>query len=95
MGKLLSWVVLAIAGWLAWRLVGVVQRKLEAARRQGEAPSSSRSGPGPGGRGSALRDERIVPCAHCGVHFPASEAVERGGRLYCCPEHRDADDSAA
>jgi uncharacterized protein len=97
MGKLLSWVVLAIAGWLAWRLVGVVQRKLEAARREAAERGAAGQGPGAGaGReGAALRDERIVPCAHCGVHFPASEAVERGGRLYCCPEHRDADERAA
>lgn len=34
----------------------------------------------------------IVPCAHCGVHLPRSEALagpEHGrGQLFCCTEHR-------
>ncbi len=94
MGKLLSWVFIGVAGWLAWRLTGLVQRKLDAARRHDGLRSASGEAPG-ARRASALRDERIVPCAHCGVHFPASEALGRGDRLYCCPEHRDADRSAA
>lgn len=85
MGKVLSWVLMALVGYLAWRLVGVIQRKAEAARRAGAAGESAAQA----GR-KAVRDERIVPCAHCGVHFPASEAVEDGGRLYCSPAHRDA-----
>lgn len=103
MGKILSWVILAIAGWLAWRLAAVIKRKAEALRREGEAGGAGttrRDGAAgtdgsPHADGRALRDERIVPCAHCGVHFPASEAVSRDGRLYCCPEHRDADARAA
>lgn len=92
MGKILSWVLMALVGYLAWRLVGVIQRKAELARRarQGDAGAAE---PGQGAR-KALRDERIVPCAHCGVHFPASEAVEDGGRFYCSPAHRDADRAA-
>jgi len=92
MGKILSWVLMAFVGFLAWRLIGVLQRKSEAARRARSGGSS------PGGPDSvdrkALADERIVPCAHCGVHFPASEAVEEGGRHYCCDAHRDADRAA-
>ena len=44
--------------------------------------------PGAGGPGAA---ERMVDCARCGVHLPASESV-RGpdGRDYCCAEHRAA-----
>ena len=92
MGKILSWVLMALVGYLAWRLVGVIQRKAEAARRarQGDAGAAE---PGQGAR-KAIRDERIVPCAHCGVHFPASEAVEEGGRFYCSAAHRDADRAA-
>jgi uncharacterized protein len=26
-------------------------------------------------------------CAHCGVYFPASEAVRADGRDYCSPGH--------
>jgi uncharacterized protein len=97
MGKILSWVLMALVGYLAWRLVGVIQRKAEVARRarQGSegAAGSGAAGAGQGGRKS-IRDERIVPCAHCGVHFPASEAVEADGRFYCSAAHRDADRAA-
>lgn len=32
--------------------------------------------------------ERMVACAHCGVHLPESEAVAGDGRHFCCDEHR-------
>lgn len=28
-------------------------------------------------------------CTHCGVHFPASEAVMADGGVYCSVAHRD------
>jgi uncharacterized protein len=31
--------------------------------------------------------ETMTQCAHCGVHFPASEAVHADGRDYCSPGH--------
>lgn len=32
--------------------------------------------------------ERMVTCAHCGVHLPESEAVNGGGQIYCSEAHR-------
>jgi uncharacterized protein len=32
--------------------------------------------------------EAMVPCAHCGVNVPRSEALEGAGRLFCSEEHR-------
>lgn len=32
--------------------------------------------------------ELMVQCAHCGVHFPASEAVSQDGMSFCSEEHR-------
>ena len=32
--------------------------------------------------------EAMVPCAHCGVNLPRSEALEAGGRFFCSEEHR-------
>jgi uncharacterized protein len=29
----------------------------------------------------------MAQCAHCGVHFPASEAVRADGLDYCSPAH--------
>lgn len=31
--------------------------------------------------------ESMVSCAHCHVHFPASEAVRADGQDYCSPAH--------
>lgn len=31
--------------------------------------------------------EKMLQCAHCGVHFPASENVPANGRDYCCAAH--------
>ena len=32
--------------------------------------------------------EQMVPCAHCRVNLPRSEATEAAGRFYCSEEHR-------
>ncbi|WP_460838033.1 PP0621 family protein [Noviherbaspirillum agri] len=33
--------------------------------------------------------EPMLPCTHCGVHFPASEAVtSSSGAVFCTQEHR-------
>jgi len=40
---------------------------------------------------SARRDptpEKMVTCAHCGVHLPESEGVAEGDRVYCSEAHR-------
>jgi uncharacterized protein len=34
--------------------------------------------------------ESMVPCAHCGVNVPRSEALEGAGRFFCSEEHRRA-----
>ena len=31
--------------------------------------------------------ESMAKCAHCGVYFPASEAVRADGLDYCSPAH--------
>ncbi len=33
------------------------------------------------------QSQDMVRCAHCGVHIPKSESIERDGRTYCCIEH--------
>lgn len=58
-------------------------------RGKPRAPSSPRSGPDQAG--PAARADRIVPCAHCGVHLPLKEALcDIGGRTYCSDGHRNA-----
>lgn len=31
--------------------------------------------------------EQMVSCEKCGVYVPASEAIVRRGKVYCCEEH--------
>ncbi len=32
----------------------------------------------------------MVPCAHCGVHLPANDAVKGSAGVYCSAAHRQA-----
>lgn len=32
--------------------------------------------------------ERMVPCSHCGINLPESEALTAGERYFCSDEHR-------
>lgn len=51
--------------------------------------SGRRTGSPPGGGAKRSRPaERMVECAHCGVHLPESEAVKQADRYFCCDEHR-------
>jgi uncharacterized protein len=36
------------------------------------------------------RTEEMVQCAHCGVHFPRSEALQSNDLYFCSKEHRDS-----
>lgn len=48
-------------------------------------------GPGGSGRGRRSRGgapERVLPCAHCGIHVPESEGVHADEAFYCCDDHR-------
>ena len=73
-GRLLLFLVL---GFLAWWIL----RPRKAAPPPGAARASRPAGAAP---------EAMVDCAHCGLHFPASEAVRDGARVFCCSAHRDA-----
>ncbi len=89
MGKLLFWLVLIAAGYLALRLVAISQRRREAARRAAQDPARGAAA-GPDGA-DRIGGEMMVRCAHCGVFLPASDAFVDGGRSYCDRDHRDAD----
>jgi len=76
LGRVLLW---AILGFVAWWM-------LRPNRRAAPPPrGAARGRPAPG-----AAPEAMVDCAACGLHFPASEAVRDGARLYCCGAHREA-----
>lgn len=47
------------------------------------------SGPNPARRREAA-PEKMLRCAHCGVHLPESEGIGEDDRFYCCEAHRVA-----
>lgn len=77
MSRFLFWLALAIL------VVAAIRSKLRAiARSQDKRPD------GPAARApQPPAAEAMACCAHCGLHFPASEAVRADGLDYCCPAH--------
>ena len=65
---------------LVWLLFGSSRRR-DKARRQAD-PAASAARP-------AAQVEGMVACAHCGVHLPASAALQVQGHTYCSAAHRD------
>jgi uncharacterized protein len=58
-----------------WLVLGFVRTAL-ARRRQGKKPGSG--------------VDKMVPCAHCGVHIPAAQALFQDDKPYCSEAHRRA-----
>jgi len=87
MTRLLFWIALIIL------VVMAVRSKLRAAvaargyhPQDGEGmPSGGAARPQPQPR--VEESERMTSCAHCGIYFPASEAVHEGGHDYCSQAH--------
>lgn len=86
MTRLLFWIALIIL------VVMAVRSKLRAAvAARGFDPHAGQGGtPAGGGTRAQPRveeSERMTNCAHCGIYFPASEAVHEGGQNYCSQAH--------
>ena len=86
MTRLLFWIALVIL------VVAAIRSKLRAAMTRAQGPAT---GPAPASAGgdtkawSRVEDqsETMLCCAHCGIYFPASEAVRDDGRDYCGTAH--------
>ena len=72
MGRVLFFVLLGIAVYVAFRFLRVAQRRTDGAA----------------GGDSAGASEPMISCAHCGLNVPRSEAVAADGRWYCSESHR-------
>ena len=85
MGALLKYLLLALV--VLWLLYSpAVRGRLRGQSRHkgdGGKPTKATQPAKP------VQADRIEPCAHCGVHLPASEALhDIGGRVYCSEAHR-------
>ncbi|MDB5822726.1 MAG: hypothetical protein JWR21_1430 [Herminiimonas sp.] len=77
--KLLVWIAVAVIFGL-WLL----QKKRSRSVSGGERPEDA----GKRRQPALVEPERMLPCARCGVHVPASEALLAGDEAYCCIEHK-------
>lgn len=87
MNKLLFWAIVIGVGLLLWKMFSAKARGDGRDGRSGDGPGASAGGKRPGKRASA---ELMLECEHCGVHVPASEAVQLEGHAFCSKAHRDA-----
>jgi uncharacterized protein len=70
-------------------LIGLIRASLS---RRSKPPGTAT--PVNPGRQRTEQPQRMVQCAHCGVHLPESEAVTGRLGLYCSTEHRQAHEGA-
>ena len=77
MSRIVFWVVLIVVIGFA------IRAKLKAAIRRAETHVPP---PRPAAHSTAVI-ENMTSCAHCGLHFPASEAVRVEDQDYCSPAH--------
>ncbi|MBI1889999.1 MAG: hypothetical protein HYS18_05080 [Burkholderiales bacterium] len=76
--KVLIWLAIAalIVAWVA------------RSKKKSSQVSASRSA----AARDSTRGEKMLQCRHCGVHFPASDAVlDANGAAFCSDEHRRRD----
>jgi uncharacterized protein len=76
MSRLLFWLALAVL------VVMAIRSKL---RGSGFKPPHASRQSKPTQQPPAV--ESMTSCAHCGLYFPASEAIRADGLDYCCPAH--------
>lgn len=81
MSRLLFWLALAVL------VVFALRAKIRAARARVDRAGGSAAPSGPASPSPSPTIESMTSCAHCGLYFPASEAVRADGLDYCCPAH--------
>ncbi len=83
MTKALLVLVVLFLGWTLWK-------KRHRSRQVPPRGDGGRSDMG-GEADERTRDtalvEAMVPCAVCGLHVPAGEALTDGAHAYCSPDH--------
>lgn len=78
--RIVAWIVLIGLAWWAFR------DRTSSGRRKMRGTAGRA-----GDRAAIAPPERMLDCARCGLHLPASEALrDSAGQPYCCEEHRAA-----
>ncbi len=87
MGRILFFVLLAVAIWVAWTLGR--RTRLNESEREELNRLRAQNHPKYRQDVSLASETTMVQCQHCGVYFPKSEAVLRGSHIFCSTRCRD------
>jgi len=79
--------LLAIAIWLVIAVLKRYLKNLEASSESADRPNKLKP--------EKSESEKMVQCAHCGVHLPTSESFLVGNQYYCCEAHSNAAHTAS
>lgn len=70
--------------WLALAVLVIF-----ALRKKSQTPASTVNPSNPRQPENKDTGESMLCCERCQVYFPASEAILRGEKVYCCDAHAD------
>lgn len=91
MSRILFWVGLICLVVFAIRSkIRGAQQRQEQKFREAQQQAQQQGGTGYRARAAeaaVIEAETMLACAHCGVFFPASEAVRFDGAIYCSKAH--------
>jgi uncharacterized protein len=86
MGKLLSWLAIAFAVYIAYKIVIALQRKSRL-RESGHRDTASSEGSSPSSKVPKKQLTTLIACAHCGLQLPKDEALNEKGAFFCGEPH--------
>jgi uncharacterized protein len=87
MGKILFWLGVFAAVFLALKAIAIIQRKNTL--NQNQKPSDAPSAPPPEPSEPQKSLPSLISCEKCGLHLPRQEAVLKQGHYFCSTEHAD------
>jgi len=89
MSRFLFWIILIIVIGFAVRakLRAAVRKSQLQQQEQWRQYQQQQQQQQRGRQAEPASIENMTSCAHCGLHFPASEAVRADGLDYCSPAH--------
>jgi uncharacterized protein len=85
MGKVLSWIAIAFAIYVAYKIVLALQRKSQI--RDGEVPDLAAREAKQAKPPEPKQLTTLIACAHCGLQLPKEEAVTERGSFFCGQPH--------
>jgi uncharacterized protein len=84
-GKIIFWIGIFAAIYMAAKAYAVIQRKGALAKDQEKEREAQRNAKS----ADAKSLSELVVCAKCGVHLPKGEALEKQQKFFCSKEHAD------